>query len=45
MKLDVVLVVVGPEEATDVLDHPALEGDRESEEQGVELGPVEPSPR
>ena len=41
VELDVVLALVGAEESSDVLDDSSLERQREREEQGVELGPVE----
>ena len=41
VELDVVFALVGAEESSDVLDDPSLEREREREEQGVELGPVE----
>ena len=40
VKLDVLLVAVGSEEPADVLDDPALEGDGERQEQGVEFRPI-----
>ena len=41
VEFDAVLAFVGAEEATDVLDHSSFEGEREGQEQGVELWPVE----
>jgi len=45
VEFDVMLVLVRPEQSTDVLNHSALERDREGQEKGVELGQSKPSPR
>jgi hypothetical protein len=42
VELDVVLAGMGTQEPADVLDDAAFESEWEREEQGVQLGPVEP---
>ncbi len=42
VQLDVMLAFVGSQQSSDVLDDATLERERESEEQRVKLGPVEP---
>ena len=42
VELDVVLAFMASQQPADVLHDAALEREREREEQGVELGPVEP---